>query len=138
MSSRYNHKVVEKKWQDKWSRDKVFQNTRDENKKKFFVTTNKKVNNFSSKDISKREGRFYIRMGVDDKPGVLADITLFFKKQKISIKSMFQLDNKIKNIVPLVFVTHKITEHKISLVLKKMKALKKIKTKIVLLRIEEL
>ena len=37
MSSRYNHKVVEKKWQDKWSRDKVFQNTRDENKKKFYV-----------------------------------------------------------------------------------------------------
>ena len=47
-------------------------------------------------------------MGVDDKPGVLADITHFFKKQKISIKSMFQLDNKIKNIVPLIFVTHKI------------------------------
>ena len=113
-------------------------NIHDENKKKFFVTKNKKVNSLSSKDISKREGRFYIRMGVDDKPGVLADITLFFKKQKISIKSMFQLDNKIKNIVPLVFVTHKITEHKISLVLKKMKALKKIKTKIVLLRIEEL
>ena len=112
-------------------------NIHDENKKKFFVTKNKKVNSLSSKDISKREGRFYIRMGVDDKPGVLADITLFFKKQKISIKSMFQLDNKIKNIVPLVFVTHKITEHKISLVLKKMKALKKIKTKIVLLRIEE-
>ena len=113
-------------------------NIHDENKKKFFVTKNKKVSSLSSKDISKREGRFYIRMGVDDKPGVLADITLFFKKQKISIKSMFQLDNKIKNIVPLVFVTHKITEHKISLVLKKMKALKKIKTKIVLLRIEEL
>jgi homoserine dehydrogenase len=113
-------------------------NIHDENKKKFFVTKNKKVSSLSSKDISKREGRFYIRMGVDDKPGVLADITLFFKKHKISIKSMFQLDNKIKNIVPLVFVTHKITEHKISLVLKKMKALKKIKTKIVLLRIEEL
>ena len=88
--------------------------------------------------INKREGKFYIRMGVDDKPGVLADITPFFLKQKISIKSMFQLDNKIKNIVPLIFVTHKITENKISLVLKKMKSLKKIKTKIVLLRIEEL
>ena len=77
-------------------------------------------------------------MGVDDKPGVLADITHFFKKKKISIKSMFQLDNKIKNIVPLIFVTHKIAENKISLVLKKMKSIKKIKTKIILLRIEEL
>ncbi len=109
-----------------------------ENKKKFFVSKDKKTKNFISQDISKREGRFYIRMGVDDKPGVLADITHFFKKKKISIKSMFQLDNKIKNIVPLIFVTHKIEENKISLVLKKMKSIKKIKTKIILLRIEEL
>ncbi len=113
-------------------------NINDENKKQFFVSQKEKINNYTSQDISKREGRFYIRMGVDDKPGVLADITHFFKKQKISIKSMFQLDDKIKNIVPLIFVTHKITEKKISLVLKKMKSIKKIKTNIVLLRIEEL
>lgn len=113
-------------------------NINDENKKKFFISKSKKANNLSSQDISKRVGKFYIRMGVDDKPGVLADITLFFKKQKISIKSMFQLDDKVKNIVPLIFVTHKVTEKKISLVLKKMDVLKKIKTKIVLLRIEEL
>jgi len=37
VSSRYNHKVVEKKWQDVWSREKVFQSLRDENKKKFYV-----------------------------------------------------------------------------------------------------
>ena len=113
-------------------------NINDENKKQFFVSQKEKINNYTSQDISKREGRFYIRMGVDDKPGVLADITHFFKKQKISIKSMFQLDDKIKNIVPLIFVTHKITEKKISLVLKKLKSIKKIKTNIVLLRIEEL
>ena len=90
-------------------------NINDENKKKFFVSKDIKTKSFISQDISKREGRFYIRMGVDDKPGVLADITHFFKKKKISIKSMFQLDNKIKNIVPLIFVTHKIEENKISL-----------------------
>ena len=37
MSSRYNHKVVEKKWQDIWSRNKIFQTSRDENKEKFYV-----------------------------------------------------------------------------------------------------
>ena len=37
MSSRYNHKVVEKKWQDIWSQNKIFQTSRDENKKKFYV-----------------------------------------------------------------------------------------------------
>ena len=37
MSSRYNHKVVEKKWQDIWSRNKVFQTSKDKKKKKFYV-----------------------------------------------------------------------------------------------------
>ena len=37
MSSRYNHKVVEKKWQDVWSQNGVFKSSRDENKEKFYV-----------------------------------------------------------------------------------------------------
>ena len=37
MSSRYNHKVVEKKWQDVWSDKKVFQTKIDESKEKFYV-----------------------------------------------------------------------------------------------------
>ena len=37
MSSRYNHKLVEKKWQDIWSKNKVFQTSRDEKKEKFYV-----------------------------------------------------------------------------------------------------
>ena len=37
MSSRYNHKVVEKKWQDIWSQNKIFQTSRDKNKEKFYV-----------------------------------------------------------------------------------------------------
>ena len=37
MSSRYNHKVVEKKWQDTWSKEKIFQTTINKNKQKFYV-----------------------------------------------------------------------------------------------------
>ncbi len=37
MSSRYNHKVVEKKWQDIWLSNKVFKTSRDEYKEKFYV-----------------------------------------------------------------------------------------------------
>ena len=37
-------------------------NINDENKKKFFVSKDIKTKNFISQDISKREGRFYIRM----------------------------------------------------------------------------
>ena len=37
MSSRYNHKVVEKKWQEVWSREKIFQSSTKGDKKKFYV-----------------------------------------------------------------------------------------------------
>ena len=37
MSSRYNHNVIEKKWQDAWSDKKIFQTHRDESRKKFYV-----------------------------------------------------------------------------------------------------
>ncbi len=37
MSSRYNHKVIEKKWQKIWSQEKVFETSRDTSKNKFYV-----------------------------------------------------------------------------------------------------
>ena len=37
MSSRYNHKVVEKKWQQVWSDKKIFKTKADKNKKKYYV-----------------------------------------------------------------------------------------------------
>ncbi len=37
MSSRYNHKIVEKKWQEVWSNKKVFSAKEDINKKKYYV-----------------------------------------------------------------------------------------------------
>ena len=37
MSSRYNHKVVEKKWQQVWSDNEVFQTSKETNKKKYYV-----------------------------------------------------------------------------------------------------
>ena len=37
MSSRYNHKVIEKKWQNIWSEQEVFKSSEDLNKKKYYV-----------------------------------------------------------------------------------------------------
>ncbi len=37
MSSRYNHKVIEKKWQQIWSERKIFQTVADKSKKKYYV-----------------------------------------------------------------------------------------------------
>ena len=37
MSSRYNHKIIEKKWQENWSKEKVFNAVKNTNKKKYYV-----------------------------------------------------------------------------------------------------
>ena len=37
MSSRYNHKLIEKKWQKVWSDKKVFRTSKDINKEKYYV-----------------------------------------------------------------------------------------------------
>ena len=37
MSSRYNHKVIEKKWQSIWSKKNIFKTIKDESKKKYYV-----------------------------------------------------------------------------------------------------
>ncbi len=37
MSSRYNHKIIEKKWQQAWNKENVFKTTKDNNKKKYYV-----------------------------------------------------------------------------------------------------
>jgi leucyl-tRNA synthetase len=37
VSSRYNHKVAEKKWQKEWVKQKIFETKKDSNKKKYYV-----------------------------------------------------------------------------------------------------
>ena len=37
MSSRYNHKVIEKKWQDIWSKENIFKTSKNTNRKKYYV-----------------------------------------------------------------------------------------------------
>ncbi len=37
MSSRYNHRITEKKWQNAWSEKKVFSSKKDKKKEKYYV-----------------------------------------------------------------------------------------------------
>lgn len=54
------------------------------------------------------ESEYYIRLDVHDVIGVIADIAAVFKKHKVSISQMRQADSK--EIIPVVFVTHKTRE----------------------------
>ena len=96
----------------------------------------------SKKNISKIcdiETRYYLRIKVTNKPGVLADITKIFGKKSISIESILQKEDSEKDVnVPIVLVTHKVVEKNIDEALKEIESLDVVKDKIKRIRIEEL
>jgi homoserine dehydrogenase len=52
-------------------------------------------------------GRYYLRINVDDRPGVIADIAGILGKHQISISSLIQHENEAESSsVPLVIMTH--------------------------------
>ena len=109
-----------------------------ENKKKLLIEkkADKNISYFKTGQLEKRIGKFYIRLLVNDKPGVLADITTFFKKQRVSISSMFQLESENKKKVLLIFITHKIKEKEVNFAIKKIEKLDKVNKKATIIRIE--
>lgn len=58
--------------------------------------------------ISDFESEYYLRLLVNDKPGVLASLSGILGKYDISITTMVQKEGE--NVVPLCFVTHKTCE----------------------------
>lgn len=76
------------------------------------------------KKIAEIENKFYIRMNVQDKPGVLAGISGILGKRKISIASVIQKGRDEKGEgVPLVIVTHETKEKELMSALEDIKKL---------------
>jgi homoserine dehydrogenase len=67
---------------------------------------------FRTRDPDNVTGRFYLRFHVDDRPGVMSDITGVLGSNGISIASVIQHEPTTPGlaIVPLVIVTHASTE----------------------------
>jgi len=89
-------------------------------------------------DILKHTCSSYIRLEVKDKPGVLSSITKIFSKNKISIKNLIQVPNKIRKNASIVIITHSSSEknfQKLLFNLKKNKFINKYPT---FIRIEEI
>jgi homoserine dehydrogenase len=65
-----------------------------------------------ARDHAKVPGRFYLRFDVEDRPGVMADITGVLGRHGVSIASVIQHEqsDQMAGIVPLVIMTHQTTE----------------------------
>ena len=76
---------------------------------------------------------------MNNKPGVLADITKIFGTKSISIESILQKEDVIDDeTVPIVLVTHDVIEKNIVAALNEIEKLDVVKGDIVKIRIEEL
>lgn len=73
--------------------------------------------------MEETESEYYLRFTVKDKPGVLGEITTIFGQNGVSLYSVIQKGNKGDEIVPLVFIIHKITERNLLNAIEKIKKL---------------
>ena len=87
------------------------------------------------------ENRFfsaYLRFEVQDKSGVLSNITKIFSRNKVSIKRLIQNPNKNKKISSVIIITHKSKDKYLDKILKEVSKKNYIRRKPKLIRIDEI
>lgn len=81
---------------------------------------------------------FYVRMHVQDRTGVLANVTRILSENGISIEAMFQRDADDDQPVPIVFMTHRVREQQMTDALASIAELEAVLDDIMLIRVESL
>jgi homoserine dehydrogenase len=82
---------------------------------------------------------YYLRMRVDDRPGVLADITRILADREISIDAMIQKEpSEGEDQTDIILLTHRTVEKNIDDAIAKIESLPTVRGKIVRIRLEEL
>ena len=84
-------------------------------------------------------GRFYVRFNVEDRPGVMAEITGILGRYKISIASVIQHETAEESggTVPLVIMTHAAAEGAVREALEAITRLPSVRPGSVRLRVRE-
>jgi homoserine dehydrogenase len=85
------------------------------------------------------ETSYYLRLRVEDKPGVLADITRILADQQISIDAMIQREpDEGEMQTDIIMLTHVTREKSVDAAIARIEALPVVKRKVIRLRLEEL
>jgi homoserine dehydrogenase len=81
--------------------------------------------------------RYYLRMSLLDRPGVLGQITSALGRHNVSIASVLQKEVRVGEYVPVVIVTHEAIEKDCDAALEEIQGMDLVGAKTVRLRIEE-
>lgn len=84
------------------------------------------------------EGRYYVRLMVTDRPGVLADITAILRDEHVSMESMLQQGRDPMETVPVAMTTHEVDEASMRRALTKIAELEAVREQPAMLRIVDL
>ena len=87
------------------------------------------------KDMDEVKSKYYLRMLVIDKPGVLHSISGILSDLDISVESVSQERQGKREIVPIYMVTHQATERNVQKAVKLIENLDMVKDEIVLIRL---
>jgi homoserine dehydrogenase len=89
--------------------------------------------------IGEVETSYYLRMRVQDRPGVLADVTRILADSKISIDAMVQKEpEEGQSRVDIVMLTHRAIEKNVNAAMAKIEKLSTVVGKVTRIRLEEL
>ena len=82
---------------------------------------------------------YYLRLRVEDRPGVLAEVTRLLADHEISIVAMFQREpNEGEEQTDIIMLTHRTRERQVDAAIAGIEALSAVHGKIIRLRLEEL
>jgi homoserine dehydrogenase len=93
--------------------------------------------NIPLRPISECQTRYYMRLIVVDKPGVLAEIAGILGKHQISIASVIQKEQHGPDTVYLVMLIHEAVEANMQGAIKRIDELEIVKDKSMLIRVED-
>lgn len=102
------------------------------------MVANKEIKSVSCVSLLEREGEYYVRFKVKDRPGVVADISRILGDEGVSIASMLQRGQTSDGFVPLIMTFHKSKESSVVAALKKIEQLESVVDKPCMIRIERL
>ena len=88
--------------------------------------------------ISDRVGPYYIRLHVEEQPGVIADITAALRDQDVSLHVMLQKGSEQDGSVYVIMVTHETREKRVMDALDQINGLSSVIDKALAIRIENL
>lgn len=89
--------------------------------------------------IAEIDSGYYLRLRVEDKRGVLADITRILADQQISIDAMIQREpDEGESQTDIIMLTHVTKERFVDIAISKIEALPVVTQRVVRLRMEDL